>query len=338
MIKNIKILYIGNNLFAKTNYSTSYDILSDNLFNEGFTIIKKSSKSSKILRLLDMCFSVLLFRNKVDYVIIDTYSTNNFYFALLTSQLCRVFKLKYIPILHGGNLPNRIKNYPNLSSLIFKFSYKNISPSAYLKYEFEKEGFKSLLINNIIPIDEYKFKKRNIIKPRLLYVRAFAEIYNPTMAVEVLKELKKTHKDAVLCMIGPDRDGILKEVQQMILDYNLDDSVEITGVLSKKEWHKKSESYDIFINTTNVDNTPISVIEAMALGIPVVSTNVGGLSYLIDDKKDGFLVNRGDICSMKNTIINVIENYSIKVTENARKKVEFFDWKVIRNKWIEILK
>lgn len=338
MSQNFKILYIGNNLFSKTNYSTSYDILSQHLFAEGFDVIKKSSKSSKILRLFDMCFSVFKFRKKVNYVIIDTYSTNNFYFAFLTSQLCRIFKLKYIPILHGGNLPNRIKKSPKISSLIFDFSYKNIAPSEYLKYEFEKQGYSCLLISNIIPVAKYKFKKRNIIKPRLLYVRAFAKIYNPLMAVEVLKELKKTHNDAILCMIGPDRDGILNEVQRLISAYKLEDSIEITGVLSKKEWHKKSEFYDIFINTTNVDNTPISVIEAMALGIPVVSTNVGGLPYLIDDMKDGFLVNKGDISSMVNKILNLIEKNSIYISENARKKAEFFDWKVIRNKWIEILK
>ena len=67
-------------------------------------------------------------------------------------------------------------------------------------------------------------------------------------------------------MVGPNKDGTLNDVQQLIDRYELHDSVEITGVLSKSEWHKKSEEFDIFINTTNVDNTPISVIEAMALG------------------------------------------------------------------------
>ena len=164
------------------------DVLSRFLSIEGFTIYKSSSKSNTFFRLLEMCYDLVRYRSKVDYVLIDTFSTANFYYALLTSQLCRFFSLKYLPILHGGNLPYRLKQNPRLSSLIFKNSYQNIAPSGYLKYEFEKEGYKTILIPNVIPIGNYTFKERKKIAPKLLYVRAFAKIYNPTMAVEVLKE------------------------------------------------------------------------------------------------------------------------------------------------------
>ena len=108
----------------------------------------------------------------------------------------------------------------------------------------------------MIPIANYTFKERKKITPKLLYVRAFASIYNPTMAIEVLKELKKKYSEATLCMIGPDKDGTLKDVKHLINTYDLQDSVEITGVLSKSEWHKKSEDFDLFIEMTNVDYRP----------------------------------------------------------------------------------
>ena len=337
-MKKSNILYIGNNLVEKTNYATSMDILSSLLKLEGFTIYKSSSKSNKMLRLLEMCFAIFHYRTKVNYVLIDTYSTSNFYFALLTSQLCRLFRLKYLPILHGGNLPYRLKQNPKLSSLIFNNSFQNIAPSGYLKHEFELEGYTTLLIPNVIPITNYTFKERKIITPKLLYVRAFASIYKPTMAIEVLKELKKKYPEATLCMIGPDKDGTIKDVKHLINTYDLQDSVEITGVLSKKEWHKKSEEFDIFINTTNVDNTPISVIEAMALGLPIVSTNVGGMPYLIDNNKDGILVVKEEPLLMVNEIHKIIEKNNISLTINARTKVENYDWSVVRNQWLNLLK
>jgi len=337
-MKKIKILYIGNNLVEKTNYATSMDILSSLLKLEGFTIYKSSSKSNKILRLLEMCFAIFHYRTKVNYVLIDTFSTSNFYYALLTSQLCRLFRLKYLPILHGGNLPYRLKQNPKLSSLIFNNSFQNVAPSGYLKYEFEIKGYKSLLIPNVIPIIKYNFKNRQRLQPKLLYVRSFAKIYNPTMAIEVLKELKKIYPEAILCMIGPDKDGTLKDVKHLINTYDLQDSVEITGVLSKSEWHKKSEEFDIFINTTNVDNTPISVIEAMALGLPIVSTNVGGMPYLIDNNKDGILVVKEEPLLMVNEIHKIIEKNNISLTINARTKVENYDWNVVRNQWLNLLK
>ena len=332
------ILYIGNNLTKKTNYATSMDVLSNLLKSEGFTIYKSSSKSNKVLRLLDMCFAILHYKNKIDYVLIDTFSTSNFYYALLISQLCRLFRLKYLPILRGGNLPYRLKQNPTLSSLIFNNSFQNIAPSGYLKHEFKIKGYATQLVPNVISIANYKFKKRIKLKPKLLYVRAFANVYNPCMSIEVFKEIKKTYSKAVLCMVGPNKDGTLNEVQQLIDRYELHDSVEITGVLSKSEWHKKSEEFDVFINTTNVDNTPVSVIEAMALGLPVVSTNVGGMPFLVENNKDGVLVEKNNAVEMATRIIEILEKNNISLAKNARIKAESFDCNIVKNKWVEILK
>jgi len=314
------------------------DVLSNLLKSEGFTIYKSSSKSYKVLRLLDMCFAILRYTSKVDYVLIDAFSTFNFYYALITSQLCRLCNLKYLPILRGGNLPYRLKQNQILSSLIFNNSYQNIAPSGYLKFEFEKRGYTTLLISNVIPIVNYNFKNRQKLHPRLLYVRAFAKIYNPTMAIEVLKELKNTYSKATLCMVGPDKDGTLDDVQQLIHKYDLKGSVEITGVLSKNEWHKKSEEFDIFINTTNVDNTPISVIEAMALGLTIVSTNVGGMPYLVENNIDGVLVDKNNATAMAVRIIEILDKNSISLAKNARIKSESFDCNIVKNNWVEILK
>ncbi len=337
MKKTKVILYIGNNLVGKTKYPTTMETLSNLLEKEKYRVYKTSSKSTIFLRLIDMCFSILKYRNKIDYILIDTYSTKNFYYAFFTSQIARLLKLKYIPILHGGNLPSRLDKSKYKSDLIFRNSYKNISPSGYLKYEFEKRNYSVELIPNVIPIENYNYKERKNLKPNLLYVRAFAEIYNPKMAIHVLDKIKNTHPEAKLCMIGPDRDGTLKSVKQLTKDLKLENSVEFTGVLSKTDWHKKAEEFDIFINTTNIDNTPISVIEAMALGLPVISTNVGGLPYLIKNDFDGVLVPKENSKKMSESILKVIKEKNSLLAMNARKKAEAFGWDVVKFKWFDIL-
>jgi len=314
------------------------ETLSNLLSAENFTVYKSSSKINKVFRLLDMCYSIFKYKNKVDYILIDTYSTSNFYYALITSQIARFFNIKYLPVLHGGNLPHRLDTSKRASDLIFNNSYKNISPSGYLKYEFEKRGYQTTLIPNIIPIEEYDLKKRIKIQPNLLYVRAFAKIYNPKMAIQVLFEIQKQYPKAKLCMIGPDRDGSLKDVKTLVRKLKLEDSVEFTGILTKKEWHKKSEDYDVFINTTNVDNTPISVIEAMALGLPIVSTDVGGLPYLISNNTDGILVPKENPSQMASAILNLIEENNQVLAVNARKKAMRFGWNVVKIKWFDIFK
>lgn len=336
--KRKSILYVGNNLVKKTKYTTTMETLSKLLKQEKYTVYKTSSKINKVQRLADMCYSVFKYHNKIDYILIDTYSTSNFYYALIIAQLARVLNLKYIPILHGGSLPKRLDNSKKAADIIFKNSYKNISPSGYLKHEFEKRGYSTTLIPNVIPLENYTYTKRTDIKPRLLFVRAFAEIYNPKMAIDVLYEIKKQHHNAKLCMIGPDRDGCLKEVKALVKALKLEDSVEFTGVLTKKEWHKKSEEYDVFINTTNIDNTPVSVMEAMALGLPVVSTNVGGLPYLIKNDFDGILVAKNNPIEMANAILKLVKQNDENIALNAQKKVQNYGWDVVKSKWFNILK
>lgn len=334
------ILYIGNNIESKTNNVTTLQLLTKLLKQENYEVLVKSSKSNQIFRLLDMLVSVLKYRKKISYILIDTYSTRNFYYAFFTSQLARVLNLNYIPILHGGNLPNRLVNSPTMSKMLFKHSYRNVAPSNYLKAAFKKYNYDSVFIPNVLEIEHYKFKKRQNFEPKLLYIRAFQQLYNPKMAIYVLAELLKEFPAAKLCMVGPDKDGTLNECKALVKTLGINEAVTFTGILTKDQWHELSEDYDIFINTTTIDNTPVSVMEAMALGLIVVSTNVGGMPYLIKSGGDGFLVELNNVDQMTLVIKELLAD---KVTAqqmvlNARKKVESFGWSSVKQHWIDVLK
>lgn len=335
MKKNV--LYIGNALANKGKTSSTIDTLSSHL--KGMCNLKiASTKSNKVFRLLDMIFLVFKNKTNTDYVLIDTYSTINFYYALIISQLCRLFNIKYIPILHGGNLENRLKNNPKLSELTFKNAHKLIAPSNFLKLVFNNYGYQNVeYIPNSIELDQYSFENRNIDAIKLLWVRSFSSIYNPELAVLVLKQLKEENYDVELTMIGPDVDGSLIKVKELADSKHLE--VNFTGKLSKVEWRTYSKNTNVFINTTNFDNMPVSVIEAMALGLPVVSTNVGGLPFLISDNSEGILVNPDDSNAMAEAIIRLKDDieFKNKLVQNARAKVENFSWKAVKPKWESLL-
>lgn len=332
------LLYIGNKLNNISTNITSVDTLGKLLEDEGYDIKYASAKNNPVLRLLDMIWSVIVYAKKVDFVLIDTYSTLNFYYAVLVSQLCRVLKLPYIPILHGGNLPNRLKKSPKLSQILFKNARINVSPSLYLKSVFEEYGFDNVVyIPNTISIKNYPFDKKILDKPKLLWVRSFSEIYNPTLAVEVLHELRLRGYDASLCMVGPDADGSLSKVKSLTNDLNV--LVTFPGKLSKQAWIELSKDYNLFINTTNFDNMPVSVIEAMALGLPVVSTNVGGMPYLIEEGMEGILVPAKDYMAMADAVEALFKDVSKTeaMVVKAREKVEEFDWGNVKGLWEEVL-
>lgn len=333
-----KILYIGNKLAAHGRNQTGIDTLGPLLEAHGFQVVYASSQKSKLLRLFDMLGTTLRHGFGVDYVLIDTYSTVNFWYALLVSQLCRVLKIKYIPILHGGDLPRRLKQNPRLCRMVFGHSQVNVAPSGYLLEAFTEAGFQTFRVPNAIPVEDYTFKQRKVLRPRLLWVRAFSGIYNPQMAVRVLAALKANYPDAALCMVGPDKDGSLADVRTLAEELGVE--VKFTGGLSKKEWTELAQDCDIFINTTHYDNMPVSVIEAMALGLAVVSTNVGGLPYLLEDQKTALLVNDNDAQEMTKCIDFLLKNpdFTLKMVQNAHNYIGAFDAGKVAVRWVEILK
>jgi glycosyltransferase involved in cell wall biosynthesis len=150
-----------------------------------------------------------------------------------------------------------------------------------------------------------------------------------------LRQLKASFLEAKLCMVGPDKDGSRGEVEAKAKELRVLDDLEFPGKLSKIEWIEKSKIFDIFINTTNFDNRPISVLEAWALGLPVVSTNAGGLPYLIENEETGLLVNKDDPEAMANQIERLIQNPELanKLSVKARQKAEEFDWANIKPQW-----
>ena len=316
---------------------TTIETLGPLLEEEGYKLIYASSKKNQFLRILDMLWTIFKNRNS-DYVIIDTYSTSSFWYALAASQLCRILYLKYIPFLHGGNLPQRLRRNPTICNLIFNNSYACVAPSNYLLEAFRNQGYSNVAyIPNAIDIGHYQNKERKQASPKLLWVRSFAEIYNPMMAVRVLQQLQEHHPEATLCMVGPDKDGSLTKTKQ--LAYDLGVSVIFTGKLTKQEWATLAQEYDIFINTTHFDNMPVSVIEAMALGLAVVSTDVGGIPFLLEHQTEALLVGDNEVSEMVAAIQNLID-YPIffeELTTNASQKAITFDWDEVKQHWFKIL-
>jgi len=330
------LLYVGNRLSRHGLTATGIEILGPFLEREGFRIRYASSRKNKLARLADMLWQVVSHR-RVDYVLIDTYSTWNFWYAWAVSQLCRLFKMRYIPILHGGNLPQRLKRNPALCKMIFAHSAANVAPSGYLYQAFSEAGFAVIKIPNPSDAAEFRYLQRNSLAPKLLWVRSFANLYNPEMAIRVVSHLSKRYPDALLCMVGPDKDGMLEKLRQQAKAQSV--SVTFTGRLGKSDWAAKASDYDIFINTARTDNTPFSIIEALSLGLVVVSTNVGGIPHLLEHKKTAMLVANDDAQGMAEAVVELIENPTLQtaILENSRALAAACDWRNVRAKWLEIL-
>ncbi len=332
------ILYIGNKLSKYGVTPTSVETLGVKL-QEIDDVLLISDKKNKVSRFFDAIFTIIEYRHKINLILIDTYSTSNFYYALVSSLLARLFNIPYVPILHGGALPDRLKSTPYLSRVLFKNAVINISPSHFLLEIFRAAGFETKYIPNFIETELYAAQERAILRPKLLYVRSFHEIYNPKMAIRVLAILQTQYENIELCMVGPNKDGSKEEVETLAKELGVSQRLKITGKLSKQEWIARAADYDVFINTTNFDNLPVSIIEAMCLGFPIVSTNAGGLPFLIADGKDGLLVDKNDADAMAEHITKLLENSALasKISMAAISKGNSFDWNIIKKDWEKLI-
>lgn len=333
-----KIIYIGNLLTLSGSNPTGVETLGVRL-STMYEVVSSSQRRNRLHRLLDMIWTVIRQRKDCKCVLIDTYSTSAFFYALIIGKLCQLFRLAYIPILHGGNLPLRLDRSPGFCRQFFGKAIRIVSPSGFLKEVFKNRGFDVEVIPNFLNLDNYPYFQRKKVHADLLWVRAFHEIYNPAMALEVLELILQKFDHCSLCMVGPEKDDSMKKFKAQIQKKGLQGQVQVTGKLPKEEWIEKSQNFDFFLNTTHVDNTPVSVMEAMALGMCVISTNVGGMPWLVEDGVDGILCEDEDAQSMANAIIKLIQTpqEASTLSENARKKAEKMDWMVVKQQWKSIL-
>jgi len=332
-----KLLYLGNRLSGKGRNVSTIDTLADSFRELGYQVNTYSNQPNQFLRLMSMLSAVLKHR-KVDYLVIDTYSTLGFWYAYLSAWLAQKLAIPYIPILHGGDLPKRLASHPKACRRLFRYAYINIAPSAYLLHHFQEAGYQNLTyIPNTIQLQHYTYQERSDIAPKLLWVRAFANIYNPILALKVLEKLLTSYPNAQLSMVGPFKDDSIQVCEAYAKKHKL--PVIFTGGMTKKYWIKYAQGFDIFINTTTVDNTPVSLIEAMALGLPIVTTNVGGVPYLLEDEKEALLVPSDNVNAMTQAVISLLKNpaQTKSLSKNGRIKVENFDWEVVKEKWVEVL-
>jgi glycosyltransferase involved in cell wall biosynthesis len=136
-------------------------------------------------------------------------------------------------------------------------------------------------------------------------------------------------------MIGPDKDGTLAGVRAEAGRLGVLNQINFTGGVAKSEVPGLLSTGDIFLNTTTVDNSPVSVLEAMATGLAVVSTNVGGIPYLVENGNEGILVPSGEADAMAAAVMRLLgePGLAARLSRNARKKAESYSWEAILPRW-----
>jgi glycosyltransferase involved in cell wall biosynthesis len=275
-----------------------------------------------------MLLTTWRYRYIYNAAIVEVFSGKSFIWAELVSYLLWLMKKPFILALYGGRLPDFALKQKRRVRFLFSLAEVVIGPSTYLQTEMKPYRSDILLFPYGVKIEEFIFRQRISPLPCLTSLRGFHSIYNPQLAPKVIALLLSEFPNANLVMIGGDKgDGSWGKTGQLIKTLGFEDRVKMLGWVERESVPKLLNKADIFLNTPNVDNTPLSIIEAMPSGLCIVSTNVGGVPYLIDDGHDALLVPPDDPDAMAAAVRRILTEPGLaeRLSRNARKKAEHYD-------------
>lgn len=334
------ILMIGNYfLRARGNYAPTEE-LKAYMSRLGYTVYFAPRFGNRISRLVDMSWKIVKYRNRYQVAIIEVYSGKAFIWAEWICFLLRLFHKPFILNLQGGNLPKFSQNWPGRVKRLLQSADNVTAPSNYLQAAFVDTRNDIVLFPNAVDLNAYAFKQRSQPQPRLAWLRAFHSIYSPLTAAKALSLMVEAFPEIELTMFGPDKgDGSLQSMQAWAAQAGVKDQIKVAGAIPKAEVPTKLAPFDIFLNTTTAESFGVSVVEAAAMGMCIVTTNVGELPYIWTHEHDALLVPPNDPEAMANAIRRILTEPGLaeRLSRNARAKAETFDWSIILPQWETLL-
>ena len=273
-----------------------------------------------------------------DVVLVNIFGHRAFVYESLAVLYGRLWRKRVVAMVRGGWMEEFIERWPRWTRYVLSKPHLVLTPHGFLKDRLSALGLRvDGSIPNFIDVDNYDFRLRSHLAPRLLYLRGTHAIYNPEMTLKAFSLVQRNYPDACLTIAGRDA-GTSEGCRKLARDLNLR-NVSFVGLVPKSEIPKLAESHDIYIQTNRVENMPVSVIEMWASGLPVVATNVGGTRYLIRDGEDGILVPSDDHNAMAEACLRLLGNpeLAMKLSSNGRARGEALTWEAVAPAWQEAL-
>jgi glycosyltransferase involved in cell wall biosynthesis len=334
----MSICFVGPLVGGVPGRVTTQEYVLAQLFEAaGYEIFRASEQPTRIGRLVNTLSVLLRHGHKLDIVAVSIYGGLSFVLEDVAGFLARRFGIPVVLFLHGGALPEFFARYPAWARRVMGRANVIAAPSKYLARAAEAQGWNVRVVPNVIDLDRYPFRLRRSIRPRLFWMRTFHPVWNPEMGIRVLGLLKREFPDAELVMAGEDR-GFRSEVEELAATCGVADAVRFPGFLNMQRKIEEGSRADIFISTNRIDNVPVAIVEAWALGLPVISTQVGGIADLIEDGRTGLLVPSEDAGAMVNGIKRLLREPDLAehLSRCGREECLRFGWHRVRQQWEEM--
>lgn len=333
-----RICWIGSHSQDGKRYRSVAEHLAPRFERDGHTVTLASRARGRLAKLKDIR-STLKDHEAYDVAIIDVFSTAALWYARLGARWANQHGKPLVLLLHGGHLPILAKHHPRRLRRLLQRAGRIVTPSAFLDRTVCRPlGHKPTYIPNPVSLEAFPHRQRERAHAKLLWVRAFREHYRPQDAVHALARLMGRYPEATLAMAGPDH-GALKWTRALAEKLEVQDAVSYLGVLTPQEVARAAADCDVFLNTSTIDNAPLSIIEALSMGLCVVSTDVGGIPDLVEDGVNALLVPPARPDATADAVSQIIDEprFAARLSRAGGQAAARHDADRIAGQWNELL-
>ena len=280
--------------------------------------------------------SLLARVRRFDVIHVFSASYTSFVIAPTPAILCaKLYGKKIVLNYRSGEAEDHLRRWRRTATRTIRLVDEIAVPSGYLVDVFARFGLHARSIYNFVETDRFRFRPRKPLRPVFLSNRNLEPLYNVACILRAFALVQRRFPEASLTVAG---DGSQRaELERLARELDLRNTVFI-GRVEQARMHELCECADIYLNSSNIDNMPGSIIEAYAAGLPVVTTDAGGIPYILTDGETGLMVKRGDHEALAAAAIRLLEENDLaeRLAANALAACRRYSWASVRDEWLKL--
>jgi glycosyltransferase involved in cell wall biosynthesis len=280
--------------------------------------------------------SMLLARVRA-FDVIHIFSASYFSFVLAPTPallVARAYGKRIVLNYHSGEALDHLARWRTAVRTL-RLADEIAVPSDYLVEVFARFGLRARAIFNLVETERFRFRARRPLRPVFLTNRNFEPHYNVGCVLRAFALIERRVREARLLVAG---DGSQRdELKKLARDLGLRNA-EFLGRIAPEKMSELYDAADIYLNGSEIDNQPLSLIESFAAGLPVVTTDAGGIPRIVTDEKTGLLVRRSDHEAMAAAALRLLDDDELaaRIASAARAECAKYSWGAVRDGWLDL--
>lgn len=283
-------------------------------------------------------YCALLFLRLPRFDVVHVFAAAYVSFVIAAAPAVLIAKLygkKVILHYHSGEAEDHLRHWRWTTRPIMWLADTMITPSGFLVDVFAQFGLRARAIFNVIDLNQFHFRERRPFRPVFLTSRLLEPLYNVGCVLRAFSLIQQQYPEARLTVAG---DGWMRpQLEELARDLDLRNT-KFTGRIPFDDMAAVYDAADIYLTATDIDNMPSSITECFTCGLPVVTTDAGGLSYILTTEETGLMVPCGDHEALAASAIRLLvdQELATRIARQAREAALRFTWDAVRGDWVQL--